>query len=159
MKTVRFVPKLFLPLALLTMSAVYAQDDSSIAQAPTAEQIAAQQAFFQNAGDQLASNLLQDPALAAWYNDASDEDVEQFNALCVQYATLNFVVYGNYSKLYDQLFNALSDLTGRTNWSVQISFMSQELAQAIQAQQAQQAAEAAYADYADDADDSDDDAN
>lgn len=144
--------KLFLPLALLTMSAVYAQDNSNVDQAPTAEQIAAQQAMLQNAGDQLASNLLQDPALAAWYNDASDEDVEKFNALCVQYAALNIIVYGQFAPNYNQLFNALSGLTGRTNWSVQINFMSQELAQALQAQQAQQES----ATDADDFDDSED---
>ncbi len=143
--------KLFLPLALLSVSAVFAQD--TVGQVPTAEQIAAQQAMLNAAGDQLASNLLQDPALAAWYNDASDEDVDQFNALCVQYATLNIIVYGQFAPNYNQLFNALSDLTGRTNWSVQINFMSQELAQALQAQQA------GAADDADDSDDSDDDLN
>ncbi len=53
---------------------------------------------------------------------------------------------------YNQLFNSLSDLTGRTNWSVQINFISNELAQALQAQ-GQDTVDA------DDADDSDDDSN
>jgi hypothetical protein len=124
--------KLFLPLALLTISAAYAMDE---AQAPTEEQIAAQQQMLQNAGEQLASNLLnQDPALSEWYNDASDEDSAAFDALCIQYATLNIIVYGQFAPNYNQLFNALSDLTGRSNWSVQINFMSNDLAQALQAQ-------------------------
>ncbi len=100
MKTVRFVPKLFLPLALLTISAVYAQDDSGALQAPTAEQIAEQQAMLNAAGEQLASNLLRDPDLADWYNNASDDDAAAFDALCVQYATLNIIVYSQFcSKL------------------------------------------------------------
>ncbi|MBY0110276.1 MAG: hypothetical protein K2X90_04150 [Candidatus Babeliaceae bacterium] len=143
--------KLFLPLALLSLAAVYAQDNSGAAQAPSPEQIAAQQAMLNAAGDQIASSLLQDPSLAAWYNDASDEDVEAFDKLCVQCALLNITVYGQFAQNYNQFFNALSNLTGRTNWSAQVTFISPELAQTLQAQ-AQTAANAQVA-QADDSDD------
>ncbi len=141
--------KLFLPLALLSLSAVYAQDNSGAVQAPTPEQIAAQQARLNAAGDQIASSLLQDPSLAAWYNDASDKDVEAFDELCVQCALLNMAVYGQFAQNYNQFFNALSELTGRTSWSAQVTFISPELAQALQSQASADAQVAASDDFDD----------
>ena len=131
--------KLFLPLALLSLSAC-AQDSAQ--QTLTADQIAAQQAMLQAAGDQLAARLLQDPTLAMWYNDASDEDVKKFDALCVQFAAMNMMVYGQYAGGYSQLFNALTELTNSTHWSAQISFLSQGLAQQLRAQAAAAQAQA-----------------
>lgn len=135
--------KIFFSLALLTSFGAYAAEVSQIEQEA---QIAQQEAFLQQLGDQLAAQLLQDPQngqLLAWFNDASDYELEVFKKLCKRFATLNIVLNSQYNPLYKQLFAELTDLTGSGMWAVQISFVSDDLAQSQDA-------------LGDDGDDSDD---
>lgn len=110
--------KLFLPLALLTMSTVVAES----AETAAAEQQQAEYAYLQNAGAQLAAKLLENPIIAAWYNEALDEEIKQFNDICVRYATLNIIANQQLAPHYNQIFNELIDLTGQENWLVQLTF-------------------------------------
>lgn len=138
--------KLFLPIALLSLAAINAQEaeDEGYSEGNIVNQAdeKAQEAYLQAAADQLASSLLaSSPELASWYNDASDDEAQTFNDFCLEFAKRNLTVYAQNTPAYTTLFNAFTDLTGLDRWIVNLTFMSNAMAQALATQQAQPAAD------------------
>ncbi len=111
--------------------------DTAVTQEFTQEQLDAQQAFLQKIGLEMFKNLMQSAELKAWYysEQTTDDQRAQFDDLCIKYATLNFVIFEQNKPFYNQLFDALTSLTGYTGWFAQLNFMSKEVAAALQSQQ------------------------
>ncbi len=125
--------KIFLPIALLSMTAAYALENTSTsAVEPTVEELEAQQAMLQKLGEQLASHLLKNPEISAWHDRASDDQIKEFHDLCVQYATLNIVAQNQFAPHYDELFTRLTEVTGNPYWSLQINYASKATHEAQQ---------------------------
>ncbi len=142
--------KLFLPLALLSLTVCVAEVMNAPQPELTPEQLEMQRAYLQNAGALVFDKLLQNEAIKNWFATASDEDKMAFANLCIKNATLNIIVVEQNKGFYDQLFTDFTELTVLDGWYAQLQFMSKELAASYQAQQYAQQGSEEFNDESDD---------
>ncbi len=126
-----FMKKLFLPVALLTMVTLRAEEQQFNDEQDTL--ISQEQLEFQLA-ETIFNQLIQEQLLKDFYISASEDQRAQFIELVRRYAHL----CANVSRFHGQfndLYKKLSELTGCVEWQTPFNFMSENLVQRIRTQQ------------------------